>query len=234
MKQSLGLLFLHALPLDGSMWNDQMALLPDSIWAPTLYRLGDSIEDWAAEALRSTTSDRLIVVGCSVGGSCAIEVAAAAPERVAALVLIGTKAAHRPDPALQASAQNLLEHEGIDAAWAAYWSPLFSNSTDPAVVEAARQIARRHPLADIVHGVEVFHSRPSRNSFLANWKRSVIVVSGEDDVAPGPDASLALAAAAPFGRNHVIPSCGHYVPIEQPQAFRAILSTVISAQINLS
>jgi len=50
------------------MWAGQMALLPGSTYAPTLYALGDSVEEWAAEALKLVKGDRLIVVGCSVGG----------------------------------------------------------------------------------------------------------------------------------------------------------------------
>jgi len=49
------------------MWANQMDLLPDRMIAPTLYTFGDSIEKWAAEALQLTTSDRLIIVGCSDG-----------------------------------------------------------------------------------------------------------------------------------------------------------------------
>ena len=212
------------------MWAEQMDLLPGSTWAPTLYRLGSSTKEWAAEALRLTMDTRLIVVGCSIGGACALEVAAATPEQVAALVLIGTKAAHRPDPALHASALDLIESEGIDAAWAAYWAPLFSNSADPAVVEAAQHVARRQLSADIARGVTVFHGRPSRDAFAKDWSGRMVVVTGEDDPAPGPEASAALAAAAPQGRCHIIPSCGHYVPIEQPQALRAILTELINVQ----
>jgi hypothetical protein len=45
------LLLLHALPLDGTMWANQMGLLPGATYAPTLYPFGDCIEDWAAKAL---------------------------------------------------------------------------------------------------------------------------------------------------------------------------------------
>src|SRR5262245_41107688 len=107
-KGKLELLFLHALPLDGTMWAGQQHLLPRSTYTPTLYTLGDSVEAWAAAALKLVKGDRLIVIGCSVGGSCALEVAAIAPHRVAALVLIGTKAGHQPDPALHASALKVL------------------------------------------------------------------------------------------------------------------------------
>ena len=221
------LLFLHALPLDGSMWANQTSLVQGPMIAPKLYALGNSLEEWAARVLQVTTSDRLIVVGCSVGGSCALEVAIAAPERVAALVLIGTKAAHRPNPEFCASALNLLEKDGVDAAWKTYWAHLFSKSTDPAVVDSARHIALQQLPTDIANGVAVFHSRPSRDQFLENWPKPVVVVTGEDDVVPGIATSTAMAGSASHGRLHIIPSCGHYVPVEQPNALNAILNEVI-------
>ena len=79
------------------MWAGQQQVLPGSTYAPTLYPLGDNIEAWAAAVLKLAKGDRLIAVGCSVGGSCALELAVAAPDRIAALVLIGTKAGHRYD-----------------------------------------------------------------------------------------------------------------------------------------
>lgn len=221
------LLFLHALPLDGNMWANQMGLLPNSTIAPTLYTLGDSVEEWAAEALQLSTSDRLIVVGCSVGGSCAIEVAIAAPERIAALVLIGTKATHRPNPEFCTSALELLERRGINAAWDTYWAPLFSKRANPAVIEAARQNVLKQLPDDLARGIEVFHSRPSRDQFLANWPKPLVVVTGAEDAAPGVAISTTTAESAMHGRLHIIPSCGHYVPLEQPSALNAILSEVI-------
>ena len=229
-SSKLGLLFLHALPLDGSMWAAYEDLLPGSFHAPDLYGLGNSVEDWAAEALKAAKGECVIVVGCSVGGSCAIEVAAAAPGRVAALVLIGTKARHHPDPGLHATALDLIEQEGMGRAWERYWAPLFSESTDRKVVEAARGVALRQPPEDIARGITVFHSRPSRERFVSESQIPITVVTGEDDAAPGLKLSTELAAAAPQGSLHAIPSCGHYVPLEQPDALRAILQDVIESQ----
>jgi pimeloyl-ACP methyl ester carboxylesterase len=120
----LGLLLLDALPLDGSMWDRQINWLPGSTYAPTLYSLGDGVEEWAASALKQVNEERIVVVGCSVGGSCALEVAAIASDRVAALVLIGTKAGHRPDPILHLSALETMQKEGLERAWDAFWAPL--------------------------------------------------------------------------------------------------------------
>jgi pimeloyl-ACP methyl ester carboxylesterase len=118
-------LLLHALPLDGSMWAEQQGLMP-ATHAPTLYALGDTVSEWAAAVLSEVQGRRLIVAGSSVGGSCALEMAALAPDRIAGLVLIGTKAGHRPDPVLHTNAVAALCGQGVEAAWEMFWASLFS------------------------------------------------------------------------------------------------------------
>lgn len=132
------LVFLHALPFDGRMWDHTTAVLDGETFAPDLFDLGDSIESWASAVLREVGSDELIVVGCSVGGSCALEVASAAPEQVAAIVLIGAKAEVNPDPLLRDSAIRALETQGMAAAWRNDWLPLFAETTSSQVKESAR------------------------------------------------------------------------------------------------
>jgi pimeloyl-ACP methyl ester carboxylesterase len=228
-KPKLGLLFLHALPLDGSMWGGQRNLLPNSTYMPTLYALGDSIEAWASAAWKHVKEERLIVVGCSVGGSCALEIAAVHPERVAALVLIGTKANHRPDPQLHAAALEMIEECGLEAAWRAFWAPLFSRSASASVLGAAREIFLRQSARDIEKGVTVFHTRPSRGQTLSTFSGPVTIVSGAEDIAPGLKMSAAQASSAREGALITIPDCGHYVPLEKPARLNEILRDVIAA-----
>jgi REP element-mobilizing transposase RayT len=72
--------------------------------------------------------------------------------------------------------------------------------------------------------------RPSRDQFLSAFPRSVIVVTGADDSALGPKTSAAQANSAQHGRLHIIPQCGHYVPLERPEYLNAILREVIATQ----
>ncbi|HTR86590.1 MAG TPA: alpha/beta hydrolase [Reyranella sp.] len=223
------MLFLHALPLDGSMWAAQAHLLPGSTYAPTLYPFGDRIETWAEAALALVRQDRFIAVGCSVGGSCALELAALAPERIAALVLIGTKARHWPDPALQGRVLRTLRAEGLEAAWEAFWAPLFSAAADGKAIAEGRRITLRQSLRDVARGVTAFHTRPTRDRVLPAFPCPVAVVTGANDIAPGLKVSRMQAESAPRGRLYVVPDCGHYVPLEQPDHLNAILREVIAA-----
>ncbi|MBL8691022.1 MAG: GNAT family N-acetyltransferase [Rhodospirillaceae bacterium] len=228
MASRLELLFLHALPLDGTMWDGQKDLLPGATHAPTLYGFGDTVEDWARGALKLVSGDRVIVVGCSIGGSCALEVAALVPDRIAALVLIGTKAVHRPDPERHASALGILSNEGMDGAWAKLWAPLFSRTAAADVIEGAKGIAMRQSSRDIARGVSAFHNRASRDDVLTEFPRPVVVMTGAEDIAPGPRTSAAQAASAEEGRFHPIPDCGHYLPLEKPESLNAVLRSLIA------
>ena len=86
-------LLLHAYPYDASMWDGQLSALDSyETRAPRLYDLpGETVEAWA-EALLPELGDRAAVVGASMGGYVALTLARLAPERIAALVLVGAKA----------------------------------------------------------------------------------------------------------------------------------------------
>jgi pimeloyl-ACP methyl ester carboxylesterase len=229
MADAPALVLLHALPFDSTMWAAQKRVLIGATYAPNLYSLGDTLETWAPEILEAAPTSRLIVVGCSVGGSCALEMAAAAPQRIAALVLIGTKAVHRPDPALEALVLRTLETGGMEGAWDAFWSKMLSTSAQPEIRNAARQSALRQSPAEISRGVRAFHSRRSRDRLLTALTCPVAVISGADDAAPGLKVSATQAALAPRGQLHIVPGSGHYVPIEQPDRLNSILDELIAS-----
>jgi pimeloyl-ACP methyl ester carboxylesterase len=95
-------------------------------------------------------------------------------------------------------------------------------------VNEAKGILLRQSPDDVARGVTVFHTRPSRDQVLSIFPRTVIVVTGSDDIAPGLQTSTKQADLAPHGRLHVMPECGHYVPLEWQEALNAILREVIA------
>jgi pimeloyl-ACP methyl ester carboxylesterase len=225
------LVFLHALPFDGRMWGQVTAALDGETLAPDLFDLGDSIEDWASAVLDEVGCDDLIVVGCSVGGSCALEVAYAAPEQVAAIVLIGAKAEVNRDPSLRDAAIRALETQGMAAAWRDYWLPLFADTTSPQITESARRWAMQQDVSSVVNGVRAFHNRRDLSSFAAQWRRPLIGISGDRDLTPSP-SKLRHIATGPNRAFHLVPDCGHYVNLEQPAAFEELLAEAIRSIVD--
>lgn len=220
------LVFLHALPFDGSMWNDTTDVLAAETVAPHLFDLGESIEGWASGVLDQVGPEELIVVGCSVGGSCALEVALAAPEQVAGIVLVGAKAEVNADPVLRDEAIRMLETQGMAAAWRKYWLPLFAESTPPSIKDSARSRAMKQDVTSVVNGVRAFHDRRDLSSFAARWSRPLIGISGDSDYAPSP-SKLRQITTGPNRAFHLVPESGHYVNLEQPAAFDILLAEAI-------
>ena len=219
------LLLLHPLPLDGSIFSDDLPALADECMAPTLYEQGNDLIDWARAALDSVGDGPVVVVGNSVGGSCAIEVARLAPTKVKALVLCGTKPGYRREPQLRDEALDMLERHGLAAAWDRYWLPLFGPDASADVMEQGWLAAAKQGAERIACGVRAFHSRTDREDFLGAWDGQVALVSGEHDVAP--ERSRRLAERLRHGTHHLVAGVGHYLPLEAPDALRTITAEVL-------
>lgn len=223
------LVLLHALPFDGAMWHAHLDILPGHTHAPSLYACGDNLTDWAGKVLNDVSADRMVVLGNSAGGSCALEMAALAPERISALVLVGAKAERRVDSKLQDECIELISQSGLEAAWDKYWAPFFAPTTNPRVLANAKELALQVSPDDIVNGVRAFHTRPSRLELLSQLDCPVVCVTGEYDIAPGLEIMQLQADTSKYGCLIVVPDCGHYVPIEKPDAMREIIQDAIDA-----
>jgi pimeloyl-ACP methyl ester carboxylesterase len=227
MVANMQLVLLHALPFDGTMWANEMQLLPDKTIAPALYAYGDSIEDWARAVLELTTEEALVVVGNSVGGSCALEVARQAPRRVKAIVLIGAKAGVRPDPLLRDEAVSILHDQGMAKAWSKYWVGLFGVKASPEVIERSRQLACSLEIDDVVRGVKAFHNRHDLTDFARSWPLPLVVIHGDQDRTPRYSEAVETASSQ-HGELHVVEDAGHYASLEQPSRVHAILRDVLT------
>lgn len=220
------LLLLHPLPLDGSIFSDDLRSLVDDCVAPTLYEEGPDIAAWAVAALDAVGDGPVVVVGNSIGGSCAIEVALLAPTKVKALVLCGAKAGHRPEPAVRDEALDLLDRRGIDAAWERYWHPLFGPDASVAVAERGWRIAQEIGAPAIAAGVRAFHGRADRENALGAWPAPVVLVDGEYD---RPERSRRFAERSPQFSFRMVDGVGHYLPLEAPTALTAITADVLAS-----
>lgn len=204
---------LHAFPLDERMWEPQREVLAGlDVDAPNLYRLGNSIEEWA-QAVLARSQGELIAVGASMGGYTALEMARAAPERVRGLLLAGSRdGPDSPDRRLQRDGIiETLRERGV-LGW-------FAVSGNPAPPE----IVRDQAVDDLIRAMRVLRDRPDASDVVASFQGPfVLVVGAEDELLP-VDEAREIVALAPRGRLEVVEDAGHLVNLDRPDRFNAIL-----------
>jgi pimeloyl-ACP methyl ester carboxylesterase len=199
------------------------------------------------EALRLHLGvEQLDLLGFSHGGMVAMTYAATFSPRVRRLVLAGTLAVWGDE------AQAAMEH-GIEARrdepWFAEAQRAIEeeqagdfSSVDELVANTQRQAplyfhrwegnerAGRELFSDFAHSepLHQFNTREFPTLDLQPELRSIsaptLVVAGEDDMIAGPVCGEAIVRELDDGRLVTIPATGHFLYLEQPEAFRAALT----------
>lgn len=199
------------------------------------------------EALREHLGvEQLDLLGFSHGGMVAMTYAAAFGPRVRRLVLAGTLAVWgdeaqaamergieaRRDQPWFAEAQRAIEEE--QAGDFSSVDELIANTQRQAPLYFHRwegnERAGRELFSDFAYSepLHQFNTRDFPTLDLRPELRSIIaptlVVAGEDDMIAGPVCGEAIVGELTDGRLVTIPATGHFLYLEQPEAFRAALT----------
>jgi pimeloyl-ACP methyl ester carboxylesterase len=156
--------------------------------------------------------ERFVLAGASYGGAVAVDVALAAPERVAGLWLIGC------DPGAHTAASLGLA-AGLTAAPDATIGHLAGVLVRPEATEAA---AAFRAMAARVGGhvgaaqARALAGRDDAWDRLGTLAMPALLQWGEDDAAIPVDVGRRLAGALPHARLEVLPACGHLPTLERP------------------
>jgi pimeloyl-ACP methyl ester carboxylesterase len=207
-----------------------------SVWAfgPTMVadtRRDDSLSG-IAERLLETVPGCFALVGLSLGGYVALEVARQAPDRIGALALLSTSA--RPDSQEQTEnrrAQVSMVRQGgfddlVDAAFPV--TVCRENEADESLRANFRAMA-----ADV--GVDAFErqqhaaiTRPDARPHLAGISCPTLVLHGAGDRLIDPENGRELAAGIPDATFELLDRCGHSPTVEQPEATAAALTELLT------
>ncbi len=194
---------------------------------------------FAAAVLRlldAVDAERAVLVGHSMGGMVAQELAARSPGRLQALVLVGTSPAFgRPDGDWQrefvrARCAPLDAGLGM-AGLAAQLVPTLVAPGLPADRLAAAQALMagvpehtyRRTLAALV-GFD-------RRADLARIAVPTLVVTGEHDRTAPPDVAQRMAARIAASACTIVAGAGHLLPLERPEAFNRVLLAFLRARV---
>lgn len=216
--------------LDADLWSDMLALLsqPGDVTHADPAG-GSSLSDMAVRTLDAAPG-RFDLLGFSMGGYVAREIARRAPERIRRLVLIATSA--RPDTpeqarVKQAAASSTLadpaRFRGIGRA-AIRRSLGPDRENDAALIERIVRMGTRL-------GAETFarqsgFARDGDRDLLGEITCPTLIVAGQDDRLRGVGEAEELRAGIKGARLAVLPA-GHMIPLEAPRALADVIDAFL-------
>lgn len=234
--------FLHAFPLDGRMWQGQRSrisqrcrvIVPDlagfgaSEGVPLRPTLEAHVDD-VAHLLDRLGIERATLVGLSMGGYIALAFAQRHPARLARLALADTKSTPDTAEGKAAREQNiaLAAREGTGALVERLLPKLLSTRASTEVAAYVRSLGASQPTGSVQSALAAMRDRPDTSPLLPTLRVPAAVIVGEaDSITPVSDAR-AMSSALPRAELTVIPDAGHLANLEAPGAFTAALERLL-------
>lgn len=238
-------LLLHGHTFDHRIWEQASPGLMDAgrrVIAPDLRGHGRSTRPDSGYTPAHHAADMLwvldelgvgsaTVVGYSIGGGIALEMAIARPAACAALVLVEPVLPDRPfEPEFFASLKEVagvVRERGVRDAMLGPWTDcsLFAPSfRRPGVRERFQEIVRDFPGADYLavrrDTVEREWTVPER---LGELEMPTTVVSAEHTLPGFRSWADEIVAAVPRARHEVVPDTGHLLLFEEPEVLTRLI-----------
>ncbi|MBM7508039.1 3-oxoadipate enol-lactonase [Nocardioides salarius] len=227
------LLLLHPLGSDSSFWSSCAHLLARPLLVPDLPGHGSAelpdvragVPGLAAavhEWLDGEVTSPVVVVGISLGGLVAQQLAVQHPERVAGLVLVDTVAAYpAPMRASWLERAAAARSDGLEVLADAMQDMWFGEDTRREHADLVAAARRRFVTTDpegYARTCEVLRDADT-TALLSQITVPTLVVCGDADAPPFVQAAPALAAGVRDGELQWLPGARHASVLEKPHAF---------------
>ncbi|MES2154909.1 MAG: alpha/beta fold hydrolase [bacterium] len=233
---------VHGFPFDGRMWLPTAKVLGAAgyhVIVPDLRGHGKSPVGEGAATMEAMADDvaglldklairRCVLVGFSMGGYAALQVAHRHRERLSALGLVDTRAEADSEEAkagrrttAAAIREKGMQHL-VDTMLPKVTGPA-TKAKKPEVVEFLTRMVLENSTDGAVAALAGMGKRPDMRGKLSGMGLPVFVAVGEDDVITPPDAGSRMAHAFAMSSYELIPGAGHVSPLEQPEKFHKVL-----------
>ena len=207
------------------MWEPQASALKEDGYeflTPRLYNLGRSMDEWA-NAILARVPQSFVLVGASMGGYAALEIARRAPERLLGLVLSGSRADADPPErrATREKALELVREGGAKALWEEMQRGPFSGTPEE-VRRRLDPIAEAQTPEGLANAITAIRDRRDSQFVLSTLDVPFMIVVGDNDPLISPDEARTHATLA-AGRAEIFESTGHLPSFERPERFNELL-----------
>lgn len=190
------------------------------------YKQHDSLQAMSEEVLRLVGDKPFIPVGFSMGGMVAFELIRRVNKQINGLILLNSNA-HADLPGRQEGRERHLavaKKTNLTNLIQDVYLPVYFENT------AIPQSQVVLTMAEVL-GVEVFEAqlnvlakRPSSLDVLAQFTKPLLIIGAEKDQPCPPAHQLLMADTAVNSECHILPQCGHFAVLEQPQKIAELIN----------
>jgi len=238
----LPIVFLHAFPLNRTMWEVQEQALSSQFRIITIdlrghgesdaplwhYTLDQSADDVRA-LLDHLEIQRALFVGLSMGGYILFAFYRRYAARVKGLILADTKATADTEEGKNGRFQlaQIAYRQGPSAIADVMTPKLLSPATiqtNPNLVQHVRAMIEGNQISGIAGDLMAMAERPDSIPLLNHIACPTQIIVGELDQATPPSDAKLMAEQIPHARLTIIPNAAHLANLEQPESFNQIVS----------
>jgi len=235
------LVFLHGVGGGRGAWDDQVAFFSargyrSHAWNQPGYGDAPRVEPYDLECIAAAAQATIereagepaVLIGHSMGGFVAQEVYARHPHWVRALVLCFTSAAFGGTGGEFARQFIAARIAPLDAGQrmaeiaAALMPSMRGTQSNPDGLARAEQLMARVPAETYRQAVRLLTTF-DRRALLPDIRVPTLLIAGSDDKTAPASVMQRMATRIPGAEFVTLPGCGHLGPMDQPEAFNAVL-----------
>jgi len=235
--QGLPVVFIHGFPFSHEMWEPQMNVMPNNIYAVSYdvrghgaSDLGDGqytielfVDDLIA-LLDHLFIEKAILCGLSMGGYIALRTFERHPDRVRGLILCDTKSEPDTDAAKikRTAAMKTVKSAGVhtfaeDFVKTIFWEKTFE--TNPSVIAFIKQTICVNSPRGICGTLIALASRTSTTAAVSLINIPTCIIVGEHDKLTPPSDAQMMRKIIPGSELHILPNAAHMSNLENTQEF---------------
>lgn len=226
----LPLVLLGGTLCDAALWLPVCRQMPQQPVIVPEIGGAESAEELAAQLLNNLPP-RFLLAGFSLGALVALEIQAQAAQRIAGLALMAVNpladapinAAGRIALLVQAEKHGMTSV--IEQLWPRYVHA--SRLADSDLFQTLCAMAARNHMERFRQQTAIAIQRRDLRHTLPALHAPLLILNGDSDAICTPEHHRLLATAAPAAHHITLEQCGHFLPLERPQACASALQTWI-------
>jgi len=233
--------WVHGFPLTSGIFENQLAIRRMRHLMPDLPGFGQSrssggdvtIDGYARiviDLLNQRGIDRAVLAGLSMGGYICLAAARLAPERLAGLILLDTRAGADSDEGRKGRYTSIetIQNKGLDPIIETMLPKMLTTDAPEAMRKRVREIMTSVSAEGAIAALRAMATRPDATDLLPAIHVPTLVIVGEKDAITPPAEAEKMAAAIPGAALSRIAGAAHLANYEQADEVNRICGAFLS------